>query len=88
MIRYHITLNPADVDTIEGGSTVTVTVEQGLILEVTSEDGWAASTDPGVHRFALSPDQIDRLRFGRTAVVLPTRLDGSVHFTVDAATVA
>lgn len=88
MTRYDITLDPADVDAIADGSTVRLTVDQGLIFEVTSEDGWTASPDLGVHRFALSPDQLDRLRFGRTVVVLPTRLDGSVHLTADAAAVA
>jgi hypothetical protein len=87
MTRYDITLDRADVDTIAGDSIVSVTAEHGLIFEVTSEDGWAATTDPGVHRFALSPDQIDRLRFGRTVVVLPIRLDGSVPFTVAATAV-
>jgi hypothetical protein len=83
--RYDITLDVVDVDTIAGGSTVAVTVEQGLVFEVTSEQGWAASSDPVVRRFALSPDQLDRLRWGRTVTVLPVGVHGSVHFTIDAA---
>lgn len=87
MTRYDITLDLADVDTIAGGSTVAVNGERGLVFEVTSEQGWTASSDPGVRRFALSPDQLDRLRWGRAVTVLPTGIDGSVHFTVDAAAV-
>jgi hypothetical protein len=84
---YDIALDLADVDTIAGGSTVAMTAEPGLVFEVTSEQGWGASSDPGVRRFALSPAQLDRLRWGRTVTVLPTGIDGSVHLTVDPAKV-
>jgi hypothetical protein len=88
MTHYGITLDLADVDSIADGSTVAVTADDGVTFEVTSETGWAASSDPGVCRFGLSADQLDRLRWGRTVTVLPTGVDGSVHFTVDLVPVA
>jgi hypothetical protein len=83
--RHDITLDLADVDTIAEGGVISLT-GRGTTFEVTSEDTWTASTsstDPAVHRFALSPDQLDRLRWGREVTVLPSNLDGTVHFTVD-----
>lgn len=88
MIRHDITLDPADVDTIEQGHTVTLPAAQDLTFEVTSEDAWTHSPDPAVHRFALSPDDLDRLRWGREVTVLPAGFDGTVHFAVDATAVA
>lgn len=83
-----VTLSPASLDTITTGGTVAVAAEPGLTFEVTSEDGWTASSDPDVIRFALSPHDLKLLRWGRTVTVLPVGFDGSVQFTVDAAVVA
>lgn len=81
-----ITLTPADLDTITAGGTVTVTLSD-VTLDVTSEDGWSASSDPAVIRFALDERDLQLLGWGRTCTALPVGFDGSVQFTVDAAAV-
>lgn len=88
MSNHDITLTLADVDAITAGSAVTVAVEPGLVYEVTSEQAWTASPDPGVIRFGLSPGQLDRLWWGRMVTVLPVGGDGLVYLTVDLTEVA
>lgn len=87
MTRHDITLNPADVDTIAEGGLISLP-GPGATFEITSRDTWTASADPDVHRFALSADDLDRLRGGRTITVLPAKLPHPVYLTVDASEVA
>jgi hypothetical protein len=86
MICHDVTLDLADLAALAAGSTITLPAD-GVTFEVTSEDAWTASSDPGVCRFALSPDQLDRLRWGRPVTALPVGVNGPVHFSVDTAAV-
>lgn len=82
-MSHTVILTLADLDTISAGGTVTATLPD-VTLEVTSEDGWSASSDPAVIRFALDERDLQRLGWGRTCTALPVGFDGSVQFTVAA----